>query len=109
MVFLSDPKKQTGILHVYVYNLCTYTLESLELYTYTYVIIQYITQYMGLSENVGYIPNEIAIKKRDNDQQNHWVQWGTNLFSDTPKNWDAHPGRQACTEAGPEKKRPRHT
>ena len=32
---------------------------------------------MGLSENVGYIPNEIAIKKRDNDQQNHWVQWGT--------------------------------
>ena len=38
---------------------------------------------MGLSENVGYIPNEIAIFHRDNDQQNHWVQWGT-LFSDTP-------------------------
>ena len=32
---------------------------------------------MGLSENVGYIPNEIAIFHRDNDQQNHWVQWGT--------------------------------
>ena len=31
---------------------------------------------MGLSENVGYIPNEIAIFHRDNDQQNHWVQWG---------------------------------
>ena len=30
-------------------------------------------QYMGLSENVGYIPNEIAIFHRDNDQQNHWV------------------------------------
>ena len=29
--------------------------------------------YMALSENVGYIPNETAIKKRDNDQQNHWV------------------------------------
>ena len=29
------------------------------------------------------IPNEIAIFHRDNDQQNHWVQWGT-LFSDTP-------------------------
>ena len=28
---------------------------------------------MGLSENVGYIPNEIAIFHRDNDQQNHWV------------------------------------
>ena len=28
---------------------------------------------MGLSENVGYIPNEIAICYRDNDQQNHWV------------------------------------
>ena len=39
---------------------------------------------MGLSENVGSIPNEIAIFHRDNDQQNHWVQWGT-LFSDTPK------------------------
>ena len=31
------------------------------------------------------IPNEIAIENRDNDQQNHWVQWGT-LFSDTPLN-----------------------
>ena len=41
---------------------------------------------MGLSENVGYIPNEIAIFHRDNDQQNHWVQWGT-LFSDTPIFW----------------------
>ena len=29
------------------------------------------------------IPNEIAIFHRDNDQQNHWVQWGT-LFSDKP-------------------------
>ena len=28
---------------------------------------------MGLSENVGYIPNEIAIFHRDNDQQNHWL------------------------------------
>ena len=28
---------------------------------------------MGLSENVGYIPNETAIFHRDNDQQNHWV------------------------------------
>ena len=26
-----------------------------------------------VSENVGYIPNEIAIFHRDNDQQNHWV------------------------------------
>ena len=29
--------------------------------------------HVGLSENVGYIPNEIAIFHRDNDQQNHWV------------------------------------
>ena len=28
---------------------------------------------VGLSENVVYIPNEIAIFRRDNDQQNHWV------------------------------------
>ena len=40
-------------------------------------------QDLGLSENVGYIPNEIAIFHRDNDQQNHWVKRGT-LFSDTP-------------------------
>ena len=33
---------------------------------------------------MGYTPNEIAIFRRDNDQQNHWVQWGT-LFSDKPK------------------------
>ena len=39
---------------------------------------------MGLSENVGYIPNEIAIFHRDNDQQNHWVQWGTNHFQTHP-------------------------
>ena len=39
---------------------------------------------MGLSENVGYIPNEIAIKKRDNDQQNHWVFRGLhNIFRHT--------------------------
>ena len=37
---------------------------------------------MGLSENRVEFPNEIAIFHRDNDQQNHWVQWGT-LFSDT--------------------------
>ena len=28
---------------------------------------------MGMSENVGYTPNEIPIFHRDNDQQNHWV------------------------------------
>ena len=39
---------------------------------------------MGLSENVGYIPNEIAIFHRDNDQQNHWVQWGTRHFQTHP-------------------------
>ena len=35
--------------------------------------VSILMAYMALSENVGYIPNEIAIKKRDNDQQNHWV------------------------------------
>ena len=39
---------------------------------------------MGLSENVGYIPNEIAIFHRDKDQQNHWVQWGTQHFQTHP-------------------------
>ena len=39
---------------------------------------------MGLSENVGYIPNEIAIVHRDNDEQNHWVQWGTQHFQTHP-------------------------
>ena len=39
---------------------------------------------LGLSENVGYIPNEIAIFHRDNDHENHWVQWGTNHFQTHP-------------------------
>ena len=39
---------------------------------------------LDLSENVGYIPNEIAIFHRDNDQQNHWVQWGTQHFQTHP-------------------------
>ena len=30
------------------------------------------------------IPNEIAIFHRDNDQQNHWVDWGTNHFQTYP-------------------------
>ena len=33
-------------------------------------------------ENVGYIPNEIAIFHRDNDQQNHWVE-GYTIFRQT--------------------------
>ena len=32
---------------------------------------------------MGYTPNEIAIFRRDNDQQNHWVFRAT-LFSDKP-------------------------
>ena len=42
-------------------------------------------KHLGLSENVGYIPNEIAIFHRDNDQQNHWVQWGTQHFQTHPR------------------------
>ena len=30
------------------------------------------------------IPNEIAIEKRDNDDENHWVQWGTQHFQTHP-------------------------
>ena len=30
------------------------------------------------------IPNEIAIFHRDNDQQNHWVFWGTRHFQTKP-------------------------
>ena len=33
---------------------------------------------------IGYIPNEIAIFRRDNDQQNHWVFRGTNHFQTNP-------------------------
>ena len=36
--------------------------------------------HLGLFENVGYIPNEIAIFHRDNDQQNHWV-WGLGVLT----------------------------
>ena len=39
---------------------------------------------MGLSENRVNLPNEIAIFHRDNDQQNHWVQWGTQHFQTNP-------------------------
>ena len=33
---------------------------------------------------MGYTPNEIAIFHRDNDQQNHWVFWGTQHFQTKP-------------------------
>ena len=39
---------------------------------------------MGMSENVGYTPNEIAILSWDNDHENHWVQWGTQHFQTNP-------------------------
>ena len=41
---------------------------------------------MGMSENVGLIFPMIAshFSKRDNDQQNHWVQWGTQHFQTNP-------------------------
>ena len=38
---------------------------------------------MGLSENRVNIPNEIAILKRDNDQQNHWENGVHNIFRHT--------------------------
>ena len=34
------------------------------------------------------IPNEIAIFHRDNDQQNHWVQWGAQHFQTHPYNYN---------------------
>ena len=37
---------------------------------------------------MGYIPNEIAIFRRDNDQQNHWVQWGLAYFQTNPYDLD---------------------
>ena len=48
------------------------------------------------------IPNEIAIFHRDNDQQNHWGQWGTRHFQTNPfqassnRNSSAYPCT-ACT------------
>ena len=41
-------------------------------------------QELGLSENVGYIPNEIAIFHRDNDQQNQTGFRGTQHFQTHP-------------------------
>ena len=41
-------------------------------------------KYGLVTENVGYIPNEIAIFHRDNDHENHWVQWGTQHFQTHP-------------------------
>ena len=40
--------------------------------------------YIWVCLKIGYIPNEIAIFHRDNDQQNHWVEWGTQHFQTHP-------------------------
>ena len=37
-----------------------------------------------MSGNGVQTPNEIAIKKRDNDHENHWIQWGTQHFQTNP-------------------------
>ena len=52
---------------------------------------------MGLSENRVNLPNEIAIFHRDNDQQNHWVDWGTNNFQANPYDFTAAPSVAAAT------------
>jgi hypothetical protein len=36
---------------------------------------------------IGYIPNEIAIENRDNDQQNHWEN-GVHYFQTHPFGWE---------------------
>ena len=67
---------------------------------YIYIgILILILIYMGLSENGVQTPNEIAIFHRDNDQQNHWVQWGTRHFQTNPsaRNWWA---QQLYSELG---------
>jgi hypothetical protein len=38
----------------------------------------------GVCLKMGYTPNEIAIKSRDNDPQNHWVFGGTQHFQTNP-------------------------
>ena len=40
--------------------------------------------YIWVCLKMGYIPNEIAFFHRDNDQQNHWLQWGTQHFQTHP-------------------------
>ena len=49
-----------------------------------YGLVKYIYIFVGMSENVEYTPNEIAIGCRGNDQQNHWVQWGLAYFQTNP-------------------------
>ena len=39
---------------------------------------------MWVCLKIGSIPNEMAIFHRDNDQQNHWVQWGVPYFQTNP-------------------------
>ena len=39
---------------------------------------------MWVCLKMGYIPNEIAIFHRDNDHENHWVQWGLAYFQTNP-------------------------
>ena len=46
------------------------------------VIITYSNIWVCLK--IWYIPNEIAIQKRDNDQQNHWVFRGLAYFQTHP-------------------------
>ena len=57
------------------------------------IIIDYLLEYCMIVLEYGFvwkcwvnIPNEIAIFHRDNDQQNHWVQWGLAYFQTHPFN-----------------------
>ena len=57
--------------YVYIYIIVLY--RDIHAAYYVYNFYKYIDTYMGLSENMVNIPNEIAIFHRDNDQQNHWL------------------------------------
>ena len=46
------------------------------------------------------IPNEIAIFHRDNDQQNHWVQWGTQHFQTNPYSYGYDKCREFSCKSG---------
>ena len=45
------------------------------------------------------IPNEIAIFHRDNDQHNHWVQWGLAYFQTHPGIGEQQPTGDDCWES----------
>ena len=79
------PFKQVNLLEDANLSIKVFCITDIDISTYQYIIYHSnLISAIWVCLKIWYIPNEIAIFHRDNDQQNHWVFRGTQHFQTHP-------------------------